>query len=52
MANFLGKTIDQLKHQLLSKYLVSELEYPTIKMINDSWVCMDCLELVISCPDN
>ena len=32
IANILGKTIYQLKHQLLSKYLVSELKYPTIKM--------------------
>ncbi|NEP81479.1 MAG: hypothetical protein F6K39_26935, partial [Okeania sp. SIO3B3] len=32
MANILGKTIYQLKHQLLSKYLASELKYPTIKM--------------------
>ena len=32
IANNLGKTIDQLKHQLSSKYLVSELKYPTIKM--------------------
>lgn len=32
MANILGKTIAQLKHQLLSKYLVSELKYPAIKM--------------------
>ncbi|NEO58646.1 MAG: hypothetical protein F6K54_39740 [Okeania sp. SIO3B5] len=31
--SFLGKTIYQLKHQLLSKYLVSELKHPTIKMI-------------------
>ena len=33
IANVLGKTIAQLKHQLSSKYLVSELKYPTIKMI-------------------
>ena len=33
VADILGKTIDQLKHQLLSKYLVSELKHPTIKMI-------------------
>ncbi|ABG52179.1 hypothetical protein Tery_3028 [Trichodesmium erythraeum IMS101] len=32
IANFLGKTIYQLKYQLSSKYLVSELKYPTIKM--------------------
>ena len=32
MANILGITIYHLKHQLLSKYLVSELKYPTIKM--------------------
>ncbi|MDY7004960.1 MAG: hypothetical protein SWX82_13695 [Cyanobacteriota bacterium] len=32
MANILGKTIYQLKHQLLSKYLVSQLKYPAIKM--------------------
>ncbi len=32
MATILGITIDHLKHQLLSKYLVSELKYPTIKM--------------------
>ena len=31
MANILGKTIYQLKHQLLSNYLVSELKYPAIK---------------------
>ncbi len=33
MANILGKTIYQMKHQLLSEYLVSELKYPSIKMI-------------------
>ncbi|NEQ76689.1 MAG: transposase [Okeania sp. SIO2C9] len=32
LAYILGKTIYQLKHQLLSKYLVSELKYPAIKM--------------------
>ncbi len=32
LAGKMGKTIYQLKHQLLSKYLVSELKYPTIKM--------------------
>ncbi len=32
MANVMGKTIYQLKHQLSSKYLVCELKYPTIKM--------------------
>ncbi len=32
MADILGKTIYQLKHKLLSKYLVSDLKYPTIKM--------------------
>ncbi len=32
MAKILGKTLDQLKYQLLSKYLVSELKYPSIKM--------------------
>ncbi len=30
--NILGITIYYLKHKLLSKYLVSELKYPTIKM--------------------
>ncbi|NES66350.1 MAG: hypothetical protein F6K24_14355 [Okeania sp. SIO2D1] len=32
MANVMGKTIYQLKHQLSSKYLVCELKDPTIKM--------------------
>ncbi|MGB3509252.1 MAG: hypothetical protein WBA93_08425 [Microcoleaceae cyanobacterium] len=32
IANVMGKTIEQLKHQLSSKYLVSELKEPTIKM--------------------
>jgi len=32
MATILGITIYHLQHQLLSKYLVSELKYPTIKM--------------------
>ncbi|NES06494.1 MAG: hypothetical protein F6K22_28975 [Okeania sp. SIO2F4] len=32
MANILGNTIARLKHQLLSKYLVSQLKYPAIKM--------------------
>ncbi len=32
MANILGQTIAQLKHQLLSKYLASQLKYPAIKM--------------------
>jgi len=30
VATHTGKTIYQLKHQLLSKYLVSELKHPTI----------------------
>ena len=32
IATNMGKTIDKLKHQLLSEYLVYELKYPTIKM--------------------
>ncbi|NER07872.1 MAG: hypothetical protein F6K17_37640 [Okeania sp. SIO3C4] len=32
IATLTGKTIYQLKHQLLSEYLVSEPKYPTIKM--------------------
>ncbi len=32
LANVLGETIDQMKHKLLSKYLVSELKFPSIKM--------------------
>ncbi len=32
IADTLGKTIYQLKHQLLSKYLVSELKHPAIKI--------------------
>ena len=32
IATHTGKTIYQLKHQLLSEYLVSELKYPSIKM--------------------
>lgn len=32
MATILEITIYHLKHQLLSKYLVYELKYPTIKM--------------------
>ncbi|NEQ39926.1 MAG: hypothetical protein F6K40_28255 [Okeania sp. SIO3I5] len=31
LATILGQTIYQLKHQLLSKYLFSELKYPAIK---------------------
>ncbi len=31
IAYILGKIIYQLKHQLLSKYLVSQLKYPAIK---------------------
>ncbi|NET41927.1 hypothetical protein [Okeania sp. SIO2B3] len=33
VAEILEKTIYQLKDQLLSKYLVSEIKHPTIKMI-------------------
>ena len=32
LANVLGETIYQMKHKLLSKYLVSELKFPSIKM--------------------
>ncbi len=32
LATIIGRTIYKLKHQLLSKYLFSELKYPSIKI--------------------